>query len=365
MTLRTGSQIDKMMFTSCPSCIRQFRVRARQLAAAEGLVQCGYCGKQFNALERLYDKPLIPDSPLAPEPATPVLEAEAEFVIPEPESAAGDDLKAADQVAASETEVPPLEHERTETLAVEQVDGSSPYQRPAMETAREPLREPPSDETESAAVDDPSRISLDLEESHGSQTAPGREKPEVSASEEKAWKTADDYPFPEGLEAEQPQASGWLSRLAWTAALLLLVMVGASQAAWFNRDLLLSHYPQLLPYTKRICEQFGCTLIRHRNLSAIKLLNRDVRVHPRYESALLVNATISNLSKITQRFPVVLLTLYDPDGDVLGYRKIAPPDYLDSSIDIEAGMPSNSPIHFVFELAVDDQDAVSFEFDFL
>jgi len=70
------------MFTNCPTCARQFRIRASQLATAEGFVQCGFCGKQFNALERLYDKPLVNDRELM---ATPSEEETAgpDFYIPE------------------------------------------------------------------------------------------------------------------------------------------------------------------------------------------------------------------------------------------------------------------------------------------
>lgn len=48
------------MYTFCPDCSRQYRIRSAQLAAAQGLVICGYCGRQFNALERLYDRPQQP-----------------------------------------------------------------------------------------------------------------------------------------------------------------------------------------------------------------------------------------------------------------------------------------------------------------
>jgi predicted Zn finger-like uncharacterized protein len=54
------------VITDCPSCYRQYRVYAWQLSAAKGLVQCGYCSEQFNAVERLYDRPL--SSTEIPEP---------------------------------------------------------------------------------------------------------------------------------------------------------------------------------------------------------------------------------------------------------------------------------------------------------
>ena len=45
------------LFTSCPVCEQQFRVRAKHLSTANGEVKCGYCGFCFNALSRLNDAP--------------------------------------------------------------------------------------------------------------------------------------------------------------------------------------------------------------------------------------------------------------------------------------------------------------------
>lgn len=281
------------MFTICPACTRQFRVRASQLAQAEGLVQCGFCGKQFNALERLYDKPMVIDI----EPMAVVAEEDSavpDFYIPEIEE---------------------------DSRHVENLDAS-----------------PAETEVNDAPVSKP----LPIEKSN-----------------------AVGYPFPaELVEAEAPTA-GTVSRLLWSVGVLILLLAGTAQAAWFYRDVLLNQYPQFLPQAKQVCRYFNCTLVRNRNISAIKLLNRDVRVHPRYEDALLVNATMTNLSKYAQRFPQVLLSLYDTSGKVIAYRPIPASDYLDGSIDVEAGMTPDSPIHFVLEIANTGTDAVSFEFDFL
>ena len=378
-----------MMFTSCPECSRQFRVRARQLAAAEGLVQCGYCGKQFNALDRLYDKPLVVDTPVspathasAPAPAAPLKDQVQQDAIP-----VSREMPAAEPLVS-----PPQEEEPEFEIPEDEVTGKSP---PAFLPVEEPgddiinfdvsetenaikdtgLSEDdlPGDEEEvvSALLNDsmPPGITSASEEETGEEEKIEDDDPQghdaIAVEPVIAEAAEPEYEFPEELiEAEESRA-GWVSRLLWTLGVLLLLSAGAAQAAWFNRDMLLSRYPELLPYAKRICQEFQCTLIRNRNISAIKLVNRDVRVHPRYEDALLVNATITNLSKYTQRFPTVLLTLYDPNGDIMGYRKIPPGDYLDESIDIESGMASNAPIHFVFEVANETRDAVSFEFDFL
>ena len=50
--------MDTTLFTVCPSCLKQFRVQAADLSLASGVVCCGVCGKQFNALSSLSDRPL-------------------------------------------------------------------------------------------------------------------------------------------------------------------------------------------------------------------------------------------------------------------------------------------------------------------
>ena len=78
------------MFTECPSCNRQFRITAGHLSAAHGQVKCGYCGMQFNALERLHDSPLPPNRAEAVPVSIPgpdSLDPEPEFEIPDQQPA--------------------------------------------------------------------------------------------------------------------------------------------------------------------------------------------------------------------------------------------------------------------------------------
>ena len=97
----------------------------------------------------------------------------------------------------------------------------------------------------------------------------------------------------------------------------------------------------------------------------MRLLARDVREHPQYRDALLVNATIVNQASTATPFPVIDLRLRDAAGRVLSARQFRPAEYLDQSIPIELGMPSARPVYIVLELAGNAADAVSFEFTFL
>jgi hypothetical protein len=154
-------------------------------------------------------------------------------------------------------------------------------------------------------------------------------------------------------------------RNLWISGVILLIVLITSQIIWFNRDKILLHYPGFRPYFSSFCEKFGCELIRARDISNIVLLNRDVRDHPRFSDSLLVNATVENQSGRLQPYPQIRLTLFDTDGTITGYRTFKPDEYLDQSVNVQAGMPAGMPVHIVLEVAGAREAAVSFEFDFL
>lgn len=302
--------VNRIMFTNCPQCHRQFRIRATQLSVADGQVKCGYCGQQFNAIERLHDKPLAPQKqPVAVVQARKELDQEPQFDIP----------------GSNET-------------TVETVTPEPPPEQDSLST------EVPEFETE-------------LETKHGpdvEQTALSGQQAQASA-----------YMFSEDLLDDKPSGSGFVNRVLWALSTLLVAVVLVAQLVWFNRDALISRYPEMLPWLQDICARWHCEPIRYRNVSAIKLINRDVRDHPRYKQALLVNATMANQAHRTQPFPVVQLILYNDNGRLIAHRQFNPVDYLDRSIDINRGMQPDVSVHFVLEVIDPTEDAVSFEFKFL
>lgn len=295
------------MFTSCPSCHKQFRVQASQLSIADGQVKCGVCDHQFSALSRLSDVPLTLDQ----------MNDEFDYE-PEKHSAAEAEL-------GEEPEFEIFEQAMPEEAYEKKVDSEVANSEEA--------------ETNEAGSEETGLLS---------------EFPDEILGE-----------IPDELREKPPAKRSLLATMCWGFGALLLLIMIIAQLAWFNRDELLLRYPQLDPVARKICDRLQCEILRHKDISSIKLLNRDVRNHPLYEGSLLVNATMANKSETIQPFPLIQLALFNPDGEVIAYREFRPDEYLDDSINISAGMMPESPIHFVLEVAGPTEGAVSFEFHFL
>lgn len=63
------------MFTQCPYCLTVYEPTPEQLARGRGVLRCGLCERQFDALERLSDEPAASSiSPIAPASAVPRIE---------------------------------------------------------------------------------------------------------------------------------------------------------------------------------------------------------------------------------------------------------------------------------------------------
>lgn len=279
------------MFTTCPDCSRQYRLTAEQLAAAGGQVRCGYCGRQFNALGSLQDRPSV---------------------------TTGQRMQEA-RISSPRTDDAPAGLEQEPQFDI-------PITGPAMES--EPLPD------------------------EGGSVTAGPAEGELPAD------------LPDDLRDEPVPARGRHS-LLWGLGVIVLVLAITAQLAWFNRDALLQRYPELRPWAQRLCERFDCSLYRHREISSIRILNRDVRLHPVVDDALLVNATMANRSERIQPFPGIQFSLFDTNGAMIASREFRPEEYLDKSISIDRGMAPEQPVHFVLEVTGPVEGAVSFEFRFL
>jgi predicted Zn finger-like uncharacterized protein len=152
---------------------------------------------------------------------------------------------------------------------------------------------------------------------------------------------------------------------AWGVAAVILLMLLLGQIAWFQGARLLALFPVARPPLEWACAYWHCRLPRYRDPGSIRLVSRDVRVHPRAADALLINALFTNHAEFPQPYPVLQLGLYDTDGQVLAARRFVPKEYLEKHVDPALEMPPGIPVHIVLEVRGPRKNPVSFEFKFL
>ena len=156
---------------------------------------------------------------------------------------------------------------------------------------------------------------------------------------------------------------GMTSTLTWSAVIFALLLLLAGQYAYFLRADL-ARYPELRPWIEKLCTIAQCDIPLQRDLAAIKITDRDVRVHPEIPGALLVNAILVNEAEFAQPFPTVEITLSSMEQARISSRRFKPNEYLDKKIDIAKGMPPHQAILMKLELTDPGKDVVNFEFEF-
>lgn len=137
------------------------------------------------------------------------------------------------------------------------------------------------------------------------------------------------------------------------------------QLAVFRSSDLLDQLPALQPVVDRICARLPCRYTGPRDVSRIKLVNRDIRLHPTADNALLINATFVNRAPFRQPYPILTITLSDLSGAVVARRSFTPAEYLGQDMDQPYRlMPSGQPVRVTLEVVDPGKDAVNFEFTF-
>lgn len=180
---------------------------------------------------------------------------------------------------------------------------------------------------------------------------------------------ASDSGVPEALKedlarSEAERRALWKTALLTLAALMLLAGL-ALQYAWFQPARVLAAYPQAGPWLQAFCVATGCRLPERRDPSMIRILARDVRVHPRYEGALLVSATLINAAPHAQPYPRVQFSVFNVNGQTIASRVFTPEEYLSQDLDPGGDMSPGKPLQISLELIAPEDAAVSYEFRFL
>ncbi|KAF1709664.1 hypothetical protein CSC73_06890 [Pseudoxanthomonas sacheonensis] len=117
------------------------------------------------------------------------------------------------------------------------------------------------------------------------------------------------------------------------------------------------------PMIASLCKAMGCSLPAWHQPGAFAMLSRDVSPIPGTQGGLNVQATFRNDARWPQAWPVLLLSLSDADGRVLGSRAFSPKEYLGAAATQTELAPGQSA-QIALKLHEPNPDVVAFSFDF-
>ena len=147
----------------------------------------------------------------------------------------------------------------------------------------------------------------------------------------------------------------WAAVLVLAVSLLTQVLVAdrarlATDAAW-------------RPTIVTLCGLLGCSVPSWHQPGAISMLSRDVSPIAGSNGGLDVSATFRNDARWSQPWPVLLLSLSDADGRVLGSRAFLPAEYLGPDATQTELSPGQSA-RIALKLREPNPGVVAFSFDF-
>ena len=310
------------MYTRCPHCLTLFVVGADQLKAAHGNVRCGTCLESFDAIPYLSDG--------APEPAGAEPAGEAPPTAPEFDTRSASARLSSTLVALGAAAAT-----------------TGPAERRALEP--DPL---------DAAADEPHRA-----DDHPGDVEDGSREAEVLPEDDI------DHELPEILreqgEEQSARSAARKRNVGYGAAAASLLALLAFQYVFFMPDDAARRYPQWRGAIESMCERIGCVLPERRDPSRIRVLSRDVRLHPKFEGVLQIKATLANAAPFRQPYPRVRFTLFNVNGQTIATRVFQPSEYLGRAVSPSARVRPRTPFQIALDVLAPEEAAVSFEFQFL
>jgi predicted Zn finger-like uncharacterized protein len=291
------------LYTRCPNCLTVFAVAAEQLKAAHGTVRCGTCLGSFDAIPQLSDGSV-----------------QVRSVAPADSQDPGSDSKIA--------------------IPMEVGDGHHDDEHDDARIASARL----------SSTLDAVRVVASVNDAGAQALESGAPLPQVLRvdAEELAERSA-----------TRRRTIGYSS-----AAVALLVLL-AGQYVFFMPEDAARRYPQWRGAIESVCVRIGCVLPERRDPARIRVVNRDVRVHPRYEGAMQIKATLTNSAPYRQPYPKVRFTLFNVNGQTIATRVFQPPEYLGRPVDAGARLRPKTRFQVELDVLAPEEAAVSFEFSFL
>lgn len=410
--------------TQCPSCQTKFKVSDAHLALAGGMVRCGRCSHVFHApshFDSHADVPLTPPPApqAAPAPAPsprPPEDDDFELELPDFEPAPAANPAPATTVASTQasrfddilpdTPLPDtdfdlpdfdlmerqLETERQ--AAVRPQAASQPivpdfraaaaqaeaeagnkemdaFQQALAEALRTPATNTSQRKLSAYVQDEPAEADKQEEAERDDVPAPASpprqepafndpafDEPVAARNEPMSATLADDE------DAPRPSHGNALKTTLLTllSAVLLLVLLG--QILFINRTRVSAEAPELRPAFESLCASLGCSVPLPTDRQLIRTEWSELSFVPQNDHLIQLNATLKNLAKYPQAFPVMELTLKDAEDKVVVRKAFRPEEYIPAS-DFKLGQfNSNSELKIQIRMSMSQGKALGYSLHF-
>ncbi len=163
---------------------------------------------------------------------------------------------------------------------------------------------------------------------------------------------------PSFIETPAPARS---RRSEWIALVALAVVLVLQ--LFFSERARLAADAQWRPIVASTCAMVGCTLPPWHEPRAFAMLSRDVIAVPGRPGVLRVQASIRNDARWPQPWPVLVLSLSDANGRLLGTRSFQPRDYLGRAPNA-ALLQAGQAAQLAFDVIEPAPGVVAFDFRF-
>jgi predicted Zn finger-like uncharacterized protein len=308
------------MITRCPFCQTHFRVHAEQLSARAGQVRCGKCNRVFDALEHLIEGIAPTQEHAAVRANTP--------------AAVKHDPAEAVKVGADmqETVIAPSPGQGGETV----LNGGGISDLGEVLKASAEVQEPVIAASPGQEVE-PILGGAGMFEA----TTPTPEPVPTQPASIEPWAAPGADAFDFGPAAAVDPASR-ARRWPWLLGALLLLLVLLAQATYYYRSAIIVLVPQIKPYAVALCATLRCDLPLPRRIELMSIEASDLQADTTNPNIMVLSATLKNRAIFDQQYPMLELTLTDPQDQPVVRRVLAPRDYLGKAANVRAGFPANS-----------------------
>lgn len=163
---------------------------------------------------------------------------------------------------------------------------------------------------------------------------------------------------PSFVEAPAPQRH----RVGEWSVLSVLALLLVAQLFFSERARLAANV-QWRPLVTAVCNVTGCNVPAWHEPDAFAMLSRDVIAVPGRPGVLRVQASIRNDARWSQPWPVLVLSLSDANGRLLGSRRFMPGDYLGRTPDTTL-LKAGQAAQLAFDIIEPAPGVVAFDFRF-